>query len=138
MTTIRIIETRYDGYERLYLIELLKSNRRVWAYGIDYDSYIENGVSTEQFEIKKEPSFSIEWVADVKEDSFSNDELTQSIENSSHIYCKVTVSKVIDTDSFECFSESLGKIEIKLENGVDFIKIGSKLSFYGNLRVDFN
>lgn len=137
MPKVKIHEKRYDGYERLYLLELINSNKKVWAYGLEYDNYIESGLERKQDEVVEECYFSIEWVTQIMEASFDKDELIQDIEGSSHTACKVIVTKVIDSASFECFSGSLGTIIVELENDVEFIEVGSKVSFTGNLRADF-
>lgn len=139
MNKIRILETIYDGYERLYLLELTKV-KRIWAYGLDHQNYIESGFDKNVIEVEGEPNFSIEWVTAINEDNFESDELIQSINNSSHSDCKVTVTKVISSDSFECFLEGLGLMLVEAETDIDKdkVKIGSKLSFSGNLRIDFN
>lgn len=87
--------------------------------------------------IEKECDFSIEWVNKIKVASFDDDEIIQGKLGSSHTVCNVTISKVIDLDLFEFFSERLGTVVVELENDVDFLEVESKVSFTGNLRVDF-
>lgn len=110
MNKIKILETIYDGYERLYLLDLTKLGRRIWAYGLDHENYIESGCDKNVIEFEGKPNFSIEWVNSLNEDNFESDELIQPINNSSHSVCKVTVTKVISSYSFECLLEGLGLI----------------------------
>ena len=138
MPKVKIHEQIYDGYEREYLLGIVNSNKRVWAHGLEHDNYIASGFEKINEEVMKECDFSIEWVTKIMEADFDSDELIQDVEGSSHITCKVTVTKVVDSDSFECFSESLGTIVVELENDIDFIDVGSKVSFVGNLHVDFD
>jgi|GEM_PF-5701601 len=137
MPRARIKEMKYDGYERLYLLELIDSNSKVWAYGLEHDNYIESGFEIMEEIVEKECDFSIEWVNKIIVDSFDVDEIVQDKLGSSHTACNVTISKVIDSDSFEFFSESLGTVVVELENDVDFLEVDCKVSFTGNLRVDF-
>jgi hypothetical protein len=66
-------------------------------------------------------------------------QLIQPINKSSHSDFKVTVTKVISSELFECFFGGLGLIHVEAETDIDKnkVKIGSKLSFSGNLRIDF-
>jgi hypothetical protein len=137
MPKARINEMKYDGYERLYLLELIESNSKVWAYGLEHDNYVESGFEIMEEIVEKECDFSIEWVNKIILAHFDFDEIVQDKLGSSHTACNFTVSKVIDSDSFECFSESLGTVVVELENDVNFLEVGSKVSFTGNLRVDF-
>ncbi|RKL66541.1 hypothetical protein CR203_14705 [Salipaludibacillus neizhouensis] len=137
MPRARINEMKYDGYERLYLLELIESNSKVWAYGLEHDNYVESGFKIMEEIVGKECDFSIEWVNKIKVAIFDVDEIVQDKLGSSHTACNVTVSKVIDLDSFEFFSESLGTVVVELENDVDFLGVDSKVSFTGNLRADF-
>ncbi|KOO43042.1 hypothetical protein [Priestia koreensis] len=137
MPRARINEMKYHGYERLYLLELKESNSKVWAYGLEHDNYVESGFEIMEKTIEKECDFSIEWVNKIKVASFDDDEIIQGKLGSSHTVCNVTISKVIDLDLFEFFSERLGTVVVELENDVDFLEVESKVSFTGNLRVDF-
>jgi hypothetical protein len=133
MPKAKINEIKFDGYERLYLLELIESNSKVRAYGLKHDNYVESGL--EIMEKIVECSFSIEWVNNIIVAKFDVDEIIQDKLASSHTICNVTVSKVIAPDSFECLSKSLGTVVVELENDVDFLEVGSKVSFTGNLRV---
>lgn len=137
MPRARINEVKKDGYERLYLLELIESNSKVWAYGLEHDDYDECGFEIMEEIVEKECDFTIEWVNKIKVASFDVDEIVQDKLGSSHTACKVTISKVIDLDSFKFYSESLGTVVVELENDFDFLEIDSKVSFTGNLRVDF-
>ncbi|WP_078576498.1 hypothetical protein [Salipaludibacillus agaradhaerens] len=137
MPRARIKEMKFDGYERLYLLELTESNNKVWAYGLEHGNYVESGFEIMEEIVEKECDFSIEWVNKIKVVSFDYDEIVQDKLGSSHTACNVTVSKIIDLDSFEFFSKSLGTVVVELENDVDFLEVNSKVSFIGNLRVDF-
>ncbi|MER2169623.1 MAG: hypothetical protein ABS938_03205 [Psychrobacillus psychrodurans] len=137
MPRVRIKEIKYDGYERLYLIELIESKSKVWAHGLEHDNYVESGFKIMEEIVEKDCDFLIEWVNKIKVASFDVDEIVQDKPGSSHIACNITVSKVIDLDSFKFFNKSLGTVVVELENDVDFLDVNSKVSFTGNLRVDF-
>ncbi|MGX1262676.1 hypothetical protein RKD55_000480 [Rossellomorea marisflavi] len=36
MTRVKVLKKKSDGYENLYLLELVDSNSEVWAYGIEH------------------------------------------------------------------------------------------------------
>ncbi|TYQ14889.1 UNVERIFIED_CONTAM: hypothetical protein Cloal_1281 [Acetivibrio alkalicellulosi] len=137
MPKARIREVKYDGYERLYLLDLIESNNKVCAYGLEYDNYVKSGSEVIKEIVEKECNFSIEWVNKIRVASFEVDEIIQDKPGSSHTVCNVTISKVIDSDSFEWFSKYLGKVTTEIENDVDFLEVGIKVSFTGNLRVYF-
>lgn len=138
MEKVKIQEVKYDGYERLYKLELPdKSNLVLWAHGIVHDQYIESG-----FEVCNETKFRfaefrIEWVNEVNK--VGDDVLIgfgQNIIGSSHIKCVGIVEEVIDNDTVICCVGSLGSIQVEFESGNFKFDEKNKIEFFGNLEVE--
>lgn len=137
MPKVRVIEERYYGHERGYVLELINSSIKVLAYGGIHENYIESGIKRTKYEIIKACDFLIEWVTEIEEADFNGNQLIEIEKGTANAKCNVIVTKVIDLDSFECFSEIFGTLVVELENDFDFIHVGSKVSFEGNLSVRF-
>ena len=136
MTKVSVLNKECDGYERLYTLQFLNSSDKIFAYGLDTEEYREGCDVTNSDEFI-ECSFEIEWVRDLTF-SFGRDEyIKQPIHGSSHCECDLIIKKITDSDAFECFFENYGVISVELENDIENLKVGMKVSFNGNLKVNF-
>ncbi len=129
---IEILKTKQIGYDML--VEFQLNNCILWGHNLVFE-YKESDIKEYRRALKVEAELSVELVIQIKPiNQVKSRGYLQNI-NSTHIECTAIIDEILDTDSFLCEIEGLGRVRVELEHHNKELEVGMLVEFVGSLEV---